>query len=314
MLYIEGKQVDDYEGGIPLSRLTNGINEKRKDNKKNKKGLKSKKNRKKNRKTRKAGAEGLSYDDFYVNNIEIILFLIDFLGKDELKEILVNHTKFIDSIETQNLVFEHNIDFRSFVNDTVQWFLFDYNKKFLNSLLIIVKNTLESEDFFSYDSNSDKSYNALLVNICKRIKEYETPLVDDPDEKEKRDIFILLKIILRGLRMENIKLKTIEIIKNHKNNIYKYKSTIICFLNWLVDQENNFLRKNEIRLLLKKTIEMKDKKIKDLWITFINSFDIIKNCYRSFITEVGTELGSNIFSKVRSNIVPANVRNIFYKK
>lgn len=85
----------------------------------------------------------LKIEQHKIENVEIILFLIDFLNKPELKNIVLVNFKFINGIDLENNAsqtfnFTTNPEFRKLVDDVIQWFLLDYNKQFANSILGII--------------------------------------------------------------------------------------------------------------------------------------------------------------------------------
>ena len=356
MLYIEGNQLENYEGGRTITDFVKWIEGKKKKKmeqkggksrniRKTKKTKKTNKSRnprnlrplhiqnahfvgayelqrqqlprtlnvrkckKKHKNTRKMGKKtgGLSdssnsatdskLNKFHITNTEIILFLINFLEKSELKTILVKHYQFIDSIETQNFTFKENPEFRSFVNDTVQWFLLDYNKDFLNSVLEIVKNTIENPVFLNKSVDWDRRYNVLLENVVRMIERY--------NNSENIDIFILLEIILRGLRMPKVKEMIIKNIMQQEDKIINFKTTIVCLLNWLIRQD--LIRDTEIRNLLKKMIEdLSYNDISSIWVTLKKLLGLVKNCSGS----IGADLSSIAAKKVYDSTSNA-AKNIY---
>ena len=340
MLYIEGNQVENYEGGRTITDFVKWIQGKKKTEQKGGKqgggkqggekqgGGKPRKSRKlgnsrktkktkKHRKTRKLEKKtgGLSVSSnqaidtklnhFYISNTEIILFLINFLEKSELKTILIKHHHFIDTIETQPLVFKENPEFRSFVNDTVQWFLLDYNKNFLNSVLEIVKNTLENPVFLNKSVDWDERYNVLLENVYLMIERY--------NNSENIDIFMLLEIILRGLRMPKVKEMIIKSITEQEDKIINFKTTILCLLNWLIRQD--LIRDTEIRNLLKKMIEhLSYNDISSIWITLKKLLGLIKSCSGSIGTDISSIAAKKVYdttSNAAKNIYGSTLGKLF---
>jgi hypothetical protein len=316
MLYIEGNQVENYEGGRTITDFVKWIEGKKKMEQKGGKSRNLKKN-KKTKKTRKLGKKtgGLvissmqeinsKLNKFYITNTEIILFLINFLEKSELKTIIVKHYQFIDNIETPNLTFKENPEFRSFVNDMVQWFLLDYNKDFLNSVLEIVKNTIEDPVFLNKSVDWNERYNVLLENVYRTIERY--------NNNKNIDIFILLEIILRGLRMPNTKEIIIKNITAQQDIIISYKTTIICLLNWLIKQD--LIRDTEIRNLLKKIIEdLSYNDISSIWTTLKKMLGLITNCSGSIGADISSIAAKKVYdstSNVAKNIYGSTLGKLF---
>jgi len=330
MLYIEGNQVENYEGGRTITDFVKWIEGKKKmeqkggKNRKTQKSKKTKKSRnprnlnkkltKKTRKmTKKTGGLAISsiqemnfkLNKFHITNTEIILFLMNFLEKSELKTILVKHHNFIDNIETQKFVFKENPEFRSFVNDTVQWFLLDYNKNFLNSVLEIVKNTLENPVFLNKSVDWDERYNVLLENIYLMIERY--------NNNENIDIFMLLEIILRGLRMPKVKEMIIKNIMEQEDKIINFKTTILCLLNWLIRQD--LIRDTEIRNLLKKIIEeLSYNDVSSIWTTLKKLLGLIKNCSGSIGADISSIAAKKVYessSNAAKNIYGSTLGKLF---
>ena len=322
MLYIEGNQVENYEGGRTITDFVKWIQGKKKTEQKGGKSRKlgnprKTKKSKKHRKTRKHGKKtgGLSVssmqemnfklNNFHVSNTEIILFLINFLENSGLKTILIKHHNFIDNIETQKMVFKENPEFRSFVNDTVQWFLLDYNKNFLNSILEIVKNTLENPVFLNKSIDWDERYNVLLENVYRMIQQY--------NNNENIDIFVLLKIILRGLRMPKVKEMIITTLKSQEDKIIDFKTTIICLLNWLIRED--LIRDIEIRNLLKKIIEdLSYNDISSIWITLKKLLGLVKNCSGSIGSDISSIAAKKVYdttSNAAKNIYGSTLGKLF---
>jgi hypothetical protein len=321
MLYIEGNQVENYEEGRTITDFVKWIQGKKKKKMEQKGGksrnLRNLKKNKKTKKTRKLGEKtgglvissmqemNLKLNKFYITNTEIILFLINFLEKSELKTIIVKHYQFIDNIETPNLTFKENPEFRSFVNDMVQWFLLDYNKDFLNSVLEIVKNTIEDPVFLNKSVDWDERYNVLLENVYRMIERY--------NNNENIDIFMLLEIILRGLRMPKVKEMIIKNITEQQDTIMNFKSTIVCLFNWLIKQD--LIRDTEIRNLLKKIIEeVSYNDISSIWITLKKLLGLVKNCSGSIGADISSIAAKKVYdstSNAAKNIYGSTLGKLF---
>ena len=321
MLYIEGNQVENYEGGRTITDFVKWIQGKKKKKMEQKGGksrnLRNLKKNKKTKKTRKLGKKtgglvissmqemNLKLNKFYITNTEIILFLINFLEKSELKTIIVKHYQFIDNIETPNLTFKENPEFRSFVNDMVQWFLLDYNKDFLNSVLEIVKNTIEDPVFLNKSVDWNERYNVLLENVYRMIERY--------NNNENIDIFMLLEIILRGLRMPKVKEMIIKNITEQQDTIMNFKSTIVCLFNWLIKQD--LIRDIEIRNLLKKIIEeVSYNDISSIWITLKKLLGLVKNCSGSIGADISSIAAKKVYdstSNAAKNIYGSTLGKLF---
>jgi hypothetical protein len=247
MLYIQGNQVENYEGGRTIADFVKWIKEKNSNSVRQKMqthtqkgGKKRKSNKKSNRKTKKNRIKigGLveqnnkvnnpKFDKFHISNLEIIFFIMEFLNKSDLKNILLSHHHFINTIQEQKLDFKQNQEFRLFVNNIIQWFLLDYDKDFFNAILEIIKNTIMNPVFLNKNINWDERYNVLLENIYHMIEKYNNI---------NTNIFVLLEIILRALRMPDVREKIIKNINQQENTILSFKNTIVCLLNVLIKED-----------------------------------------------------------------------------
>lgn len=308
ILFIQGKEVEHYEKERSIDEFANWIRSKKIKNefkggrrmtKKMKKDKRDKKTIKKNtRKIHKKKIGGLvipeptsKYDHFYIQNTEIILFLIDFISKTDLKSILIAHHKFIDTIQDQKLDFKENKEFRAFINDIVQWFLLDYDKQFLNSLLEIVKNTFENPTFLNTNIDINQRYNVLLDNVYAMIEKENTKTNTN---HENINIFILLEIILRLLRMPTIKQKIISIIQTQEKSLISFKKTILCLLDFLIKED--LLHNEEIRNLLKEFIEELSYNNAYSWTTFKKLMSLVKQCSLTITSDVSSIAAKKVYS------------------
>ena len=311
MLYIKGNQGENYEGGRTINDFVKWIQEKNGKGDKQKGGgsrrkqsytLKKRKSNKKSKKNiisrkrmtyKRGGLVELSnkdmnskLDQFNINNLEIIFFMMEFLNKSDLKTILLSHHHFINTIEEQDLNFNKNHEYRSFVNNIIQWFLLDYDKDFFNSILEIIKNTIMNPLFLDKNINVDQRYDVLLQNIYNMIEKYNNKNVD---------IFILLEIILRGLRMPNVKEKIIQNISQQEDSIKSFKNTIVCLLDVLIKED--LIHNPEIRKLLKELIEELTYHTVYSWTTFKKLVGLIRKCSLSITSEVSSVAAKNVYNK-----------------
>jgi len=229
-----------------------------------------------------------------IENVEIIWFLIDFLNKPELKNILLENYKFINGIDIENNMdqsfdFEKNPEFRKFVSDVVQWFLLDYNKQFANSILGILKNTLIDADFLNKTIDINERYNILLLNFCDMIDNFKG------DSQENLEISSLLKIILKVLTMKSLKEDITSFITLQQDNIISVKKSVICLLDNLMKKD--LLHDEKIRGLLKEYIEQLTYKTVFDWSNLKKLSGLIGNCVASLTAEVGTITAKSAYKK-----------------
>ena len=314
ILYLKQQKADNYEGGRTIKDFVEWIKEKTKENpiqkggkrmqsiKKNlyrktkkltiKKSMKKQRQRK-TRKIKKGGLVELNshiddskFKQFYINNVEIIFFIMDFFNKTDLKNIVLLHHHFINTIEEQYLNFNKNPEYRAFVNNIIQWFLLDYNKDFLNSILEIIKNTLMNPDFLNKNINLDERYNILLENVYSMISKYNNKNVE---------IFILLEIIFRALQMPNVRDIVIQNLKQQEDSIISFKNTIVCLLEVLIKED--LIHNPDIRKLLKELIENLTYNNVYSWEILKKILGLVRKCSLSITSEVSSIAAKNVFNK-----------------
>jgi hypothetical protein len=243
-------------------------------------------------------------DKYQITNTEIIFFLIEFLNKSNFKNILLTHYQFINNIENEKLVFNENIAFRKLLNDTIQWFLLDYNTSFSNCLLEIVKNTIQNPVFLSKTSSADDKYNVLLMNVYAMIVKYNTS--DDVE------FFSLLEILLRGLRMPKVKELVLSNLQVQEDNLIQYKSTIVCLLDNIIKKD--LLHNEEIRKLIKEMLEELSYNTVYNWATFKKLAGLVSNCaltVTSNVTAVAAKGAYNATTNAASSIYKNTVGSFF---
>lgn len=270
---------------------------------------KKEKNRKNNKNTRRKGGDSpqdvtSKLDQFQITNVEVIIFLIDFLDKTNLKNIFLTHYKFINAIETEKIVFNENPEFRKFMNDIVQWFLLDYNQEFSNCLLEIIKKTIENPVFLNKTTSPDEKYNVLLLNVYDMIVKY--------NNNEDARFFSLLQILLRGLRMPKVKEMVLSSLQQQEDNLIQYKNTIVCLLDNIIKYD--LLHKEEIRQLIKQIIEELSYQNAYNWNTFKKLAGLVTNCALSItsnISSVAAKAAYNATTNVASGVYKSTLGKIF---
>ena len=255
--------------------------------KSNRKKGKNSKKRMSKKNMKRGGLVVSKYDKYYIENTEIILFLIDFLSKTDLKTILVIHHKFINSIDPSKPIdFKENKELRAFVNDMVQWFLLDYDKQFSNALLEIVKNTLENPNFLNKNVDSNQRYNVLLDSVYNMIDQYS--------KSDDINIFMLLEIILRALQMPNIKDKIMTILISQEASLISFKKTILCLLDFLI--KDDLFHNEEIRKLVKEFIEEFSYNNAYSWTTLKKLAALVKQCSITITGDVSSMAAKKVYN------------------
>lgn len=257
---------------------------------------KTKRTYNKNRTRRRTGGEFLQdmnskLDQYKISNVEVIFFLIDFLNKNNLQNIILGHHIFINSIEDQKFEFD-NPEFRKFISDLIQWFLLDYDQKFSNCILEIIKKTLENPQFLNKNALPDEKYNILLLNI------YDMILKNN--NQDNLVIFVLLQILLRALRMPQVKEAVITNIQTQQDNLIEFKKVLVCLLDNIIKKD--LLHNEEIRKLLREIIEDLTYKNVYNWDTFKKLAGLISNCPISVTSTVGSVVAKGVYKKTLGKI------------
>ena len=250
------------------------------ETKRNKRSHKLSKSKKSRKYSIKGGISAIvdesQFNNYDINNVEVLAFLIEFLNKPDLKAIILSNYKFINSIGKTELDFSKNPEFRTFVNSITQWVLLDYNKNFFNSVLEIIKNALEDKLFLSGNNiDWDQQFTILLSKFYDVIKLQ--------DQNADIDNLALLEIIFKVLRGVPIfglsfvkKEDIIDFLKTQKDTINSFRPTIICLLNYLI--KNDLLHDPKIRELLKEIIEQLTFNNVYLWSTFKKLSSVVTSC------------------------------------
>lgn len=195
-----------------------------------------------------------------IENVEIILFFIDFLKRTQIQNILIKYYTFINGIDiinnnlSQKLDFTNNDEYRKLINEIIQWFMLDYNKEFINSILTIIKNTLNDNDFLDEKTEINQKYNILLLNVSIIIDKFGSISNNNPiEDKETIEINVLLRIILKILALSSVKENIMNVIIKQMSTFIVLKHTIICLLDYLISHDS--FHEAKIRKTLTEYIE-----------------------------------------------------------
>lgn len=220
-----------------------------------------------------------------IENVEIIIFLIDFLNREKFKNILLENFLFINGIDldnnlSKNFDFVNNPKYRKLISGIIQWFVLDYNKQFVNSILGIVKTTLMNVNFLNKSIDINNRYDILLLNISNMIDTFgdNTP--------ENIEINALLRIILKILTLSSVKQNVMGIISKQGDNIINLKYTIICLLDNLI--KTDLFHDEKIRILLKEYIEELTYKTIFDWANIKKLSGLVGTCTGSLSADVGS--------------------------
>jgi hypothetical protein len=228
------------------------------------------KHNKKTRKYRKQGGTAKTYTPYTfdpISNGEILAFLlIDLIAETQTNyfhQLIDKNVEFINSIQVVNsgnnndtatiianvinnknipLKFSQNELFRKFINDIIQWLLFDYNHELQSSIFETLYETLLDDNFLQ-TTNEDDNYDILIKNVQQMIMVKSKQLLDisasDPKHKEIDGVISLLRILLRYLKLPASKATIMTGITSNAANIKQYKKSVLCILKYLI-QTNLF--------------------------------------------------------------------------
>ena len=131
-------------------------------------------------------------DNCDISNTDTLNFIIDVLSHQRIRTIIDKHQVYINSITIDNFKvsvdFNENIQFRLFVNDIGQWFIFEYNANILKDLIDIINSCFTDTAVFN------DPFDILIHYICQKIEN----LAKNQESKNEQNI---LKILLKILRV-----------------------------------------------------------------------------------------------------------------
>uniref|UniRef100_A0A6C0HAC0 Uncharacterized protein n=1 Tax=viral metagenome TaxID=1070528 RepID=A0A6C0HAC0_9ZZZZ len=164
-----------------------------------------------------------SYDKIYE-------YLLELLNRPDFKQIYEKNKEFIKSISINNdnfsvsFDFSTNEQFRNFINDLLQWLLFDYNPYIFDTLLTIIYSCFDEPEFLKDNVDS-------LQILFKKLQDmivYKS--VGAGDDVEKINEINLLTFILYVLTIPSISLAVSDLINKNKvvfqNNLKDIKCVI----------------------------------------------------------------------------------------
>jgi len=132
-----------------------------------------------------------SYDEIYK-------YLLELLNRPDFKQIYEKNKEFIKSISINNDNFSQAFDFstnklfRNFINDLLQWLLFDYNPYIFNTLLTVIYSCFNDDEFLQDNVDSLQIlFNKLQYMIIgkgadvEKLKKMIEPMVADVEKLKK---------------------------------------------------------------------------------------------------------------------------------
>jgi len=165
-----------------------------------------------------------SYDKIYE-------YLLELLNRPDFKQIYEKNKEFIKSISISNdnfsVVFDFstNKQFRNFINDLLQWLLFDYNPYIFDTLLTVILSCFNDDEFL--EDNVDSLQ--ILFNKLQDMIVYKS--LEARDDIEKTNEINLLTLILYVLTIPSVTTAVSKLINNNKvifqNNLKDIKCVLV---------------------------------------------------------------------------------------
>ena len=267
------------------------------------------KNKNRTKKYRKHGGTLKNYIPYTfdpISNGEILAFLfMDLIAETQSNyfgKLIDKNIEFINSIQIVNsngdnnantiianvinnnnipLDFNKNELFRKFINDIIQWLLFDYNHELQSSIFETFYETLLDDNFLQ-TTNVDINYDILIKNVKQMIMIKSNQLINigtnDPKHKEIDGVITLLRIFLRYLNAPTSKTNIMNALTNNATNIKQYKKSVLCILKYLI--QTKLLQNDKVRNIISDLItDMTLHNNFSTWKTLIaKSASLVGNC------------------------------------
>jgi len=183
-------------------------------------------------------------------------YLLELLNQPDFKtKVFEKNREFIHSISINNDNFSetfnyvNNVEFRKFIDDSLQWLLFDYNPYIFNTLLTVIYNCFENSKFLEDNVDSFQIlFDNLQIMILQRMKENFNAIDDD-----KKNEIKLLTLILYVLTIPSVTTAVSNFIKDNKVLLKINSSNITCVINKIKEID---IKKNKmVRELITKYFE-----------------------------------------------------------
>lgn len=241
---------------------------------------------------------GITYDT-------ILEYLLELLP-DFKKNVLEKNKKFIQSISINNdnfsvcFDFSNNKEFRNFINDLIQWLLFDYNPYILDTLLTVIYSCFNDPHFL--DKNVDSLQ--ILFEKLQDMIVYNT--INAKDDKEKINEIQLLTLILYVLTIPSISLAVSNLINKNKDAFGKNVTDIKCVLTEITYKKINT---QSIRNAISNYFDSFDPKIRYTEIPGLvgNIARCLPNLLNSFaanfVISTGKSISQSVGETISKNVV-----------
>ncbi len=170
---------------------------------------------------------GITYDTIFE-------YLVELLNTPDFKtKVFEKNKKFIQSISINNdnipesFNYVNNVEFRKFIDDLLQWLLFDYNPYILNTLLTVIYDSFNNPKFLN---NETDSFEILFDNLQNVILEKMKENFNAVDDDKKNEINLLI-LILYLLTIPSVTTAVSNFINNNKVVFQNNLSDIKCVIN-----------------------------------------------------------------------------------
>lgn len=245
---------------------------------------------------------GITYD-------KILEYLLELLNRPDFKKnVLEKNKKFIQSISINNdnfsvcFDFSNNVDFRKFINDSLQWLLFDYNPYILDTLLTVIYSCFNdpehpnNPEFLKEDADSLQ----ILFEKLQDIILFKT--MNANNDKQKINEIQLLTLILYVLTIPSISMAVSNLINNNKDVFKKNVEDIKCVLVEITYEKIN---KDSIRSKITNYFETFNPQIRLIEIPGLtgNIAKCLPHLLNSFATAYLRAKGNALSQTLSENIV-----------
>ena len=188
------------------------------------------------------------YDSNILENNEFIIILTSLLSNNGFNNVAFKNKGFINSVTAYNmseqLNYINNEYYRTSINDTLHWLLFDYNALVFPCLIDVLVKYVNDEDF-----NTENHLALIMKALNTKIDEMKKN-ISTKDINEK-NTYLLLKTILRIMDEPSIIHILNPIFVGLKPVFIQYKGTLQCLLPKLPESNRiNDNVKNCIRDLI----------------------------------------------------------------
>ena len=172
------------------------------------------------------------YDSNILENNEFIIILTSLLSNNGFNNVAFKNKGFINSVTAYNmserLNYINNEYYRTSINDTLHWLLFDYNALVFPCLIDVLVKYVKDKDF-------DTGNHLALIMKALNTKINEMKINISTEDINTKNTYLLLKTILRIMDEPSIIHILNPVFVGLKPAFIQYKGTLLCLLPKLPD-------------------------------------------------------------------------------